>query len=749
MLLTLLILLTILAPLAIAQPDQEALLTAALKARTAGNYSEAKYHLEQLLLLIPTDENVHLLLASVTAEIERTRNRQTSHPSAPITSASIEEIDALVNAAAKSTHTTIAHPVIVSKEIRPAPSQAVSETIAPQAMEATSNTREQTRASLLQDVDRRWERPPLSTRVHTSSPTMDSEPIHDQMKRIHIPRINFSGEPLSHVVAKLTDLSEEHDPEKTGVNLILINHADTDPLVTITLRQLSLDRILDFVVESVGYEYEVMADGVVLRKAQSDGPRLETAFFSLSRSTLLRLTGVVTPQEQPRKDPFQATNEPAPDTVLPESEKALKNFLQRAGVPFDSVQGANLALADGQLIVTQSKRNLDRIRNILSRYDQIKQVEIETRFIEVQQGDLEELGFDWLVRTGGRNTFDPATGNPILTPTGDIQQTYNRSFNAGRTSGIRSLNDTFGGINQSGDNLIISSTQPDGKTVTTVDTVSGPQFPDSMDTAMGAIAPLADISGVIDSFDVNVMIRALSRKQGTDLMSAPKITVLSGKTAEIVVAQELRYPQRYSDINAQVGRGSSTAGSAGVAITTGTPQDFTTRNVGVEMTVTPTVEDDGTIHLVLSPEVTELQGYMEYGGPSIAIASNTTVKVPSGFSQPIFSVRRVRTEVTIWDGATVVMGGLTREQNISVNDKVPVLGDIPLLGRLFQSKGESAEKRNLLIFVTATLVNPGGAPTRVSPDDHVPYPYYLPTLTQPPEAEPPALPEKKYSRVRK
>ena len=85
------------------------------------------------------------------------------------------------------------------------------------------------------------------------------------------------------------------------------------------------------------------------------------------------------------------------------------------------------------------------------------------------------------------------------------------------------------------------------------------------------------------------------------------------------------------------------------------------------------------------------------------------MNAPSGFFQPIFSVRKVRTEVTIYDGATVIMGGLTREQVKEVNDKIPVLGDIPLLGRLFRSKGETSQKRNLLIFVTANLVSPGGS----------------------------------------
>jgi len=189
--------------------------------------------------------------------------------------------------------------------------------------------------------------------------------------------------------------------------------------------------------------------------------------------------------------------------------------------------------------------------------------------------------------------------------------------------------------------------------------------------------------------------------------------VLSGKTAEITVAQELRYPENYGDISAQVGRGdSSGSGSAGVAITAGTPMDFVVRNVGVEMEVTPQVEEDFSISLLLEPRVTEFEGFVEYGGTSVAIASNTTVTVPSGFFQPIFSIRRVRTEVTIWDGATVVMGGLTREQAVSVSDKIPVLGDLPLLGRLFRSEGESSEKRNLLIFVTANLISPGGSPQR-------------------------------------
>ena len=210
---------------------------------------------------------------------------------------------------------------------------------------------------------------------------------------------------------------------------------------------------------------------------------------------------------------------------------------------------------------------------------------------------------------------------------------------------------------------------------------------------------------ISNGLDVDIAIQALMRKTSSDLMSAPKITVLSGKRASITVAQELRYPESYGDIESDPGDGGA------ISITAGTPQDFTYRNVGVELSVTPNVENDDTISLMLEPKVTEFEGFVEYGGPSVALTeTGTVVTVPAGFYQPIFSVRQISTEVTIYDGATVVMGGLTRDEVKSVNDKVPFLGDIPGLGRLFRSEGETRQKRNLLIFVTANLVSPGGSP---------------------------------------
>lgn len=561
---------------------------------------------------------------------------------------------------------------------QPSPRQVQSVTSPGHAIVA--GERQQTRAQLLEEVNQGWMRPPWQE-IHRQTVSSDQQNIiRTRLDKIFVPKVEFSELPLSQVVDALADLAQGKSGD-ANINIVLIDPDNRDPRVSIVLRRLSLMRILDFVVESVGFEYNLQEDAVVVRPRQGPGIGLETAFYPISRSTLIRLTGIHEENGlsdvDTIPDPFAPVNSRGEDVRLL-SERSLKSFLQRAGIAFDDIAGADLALADGQLIVTQTARNHEKLTHLLRRYREVKQVEIEARFLEVEERNLEELGLNWtLVNADGSNAF---------TPSG------------------RSLAGAFT-IGQDESEIVIDRQGLDLPRIGQ----DAPVLPVTVDLAENA-AEILSLSGSVNQMSLNVVLRALERQSGNDLLSAPKLTVLSGKTAQIIVAEEFRYPEKYGDTNAEVGRGDSNSGSAGVAITAGTPQSFTTRNVGVEMEVTPTVEEDDSISLRLKPKVTEFEGFVEYGGTSVAIASDTTVTVPSGFYQPIFSVREVNTEVTIWDGATVVMGGLTREHAVRVHDKVPVLGSLPVLGRFFQSEGESTQKRNLLIFVTANLVSPGGSP---------------------------------------
>ena len=86
---------------------------------------------------------------------------------------------------------------------------------------------------------------------------------------------------------------------------------------------------------------------------------------------------------------------------------------------------------------------------------------------------------------------------------------------------------------------------------------------------------------------------------------------------------------------------------------------------------------------------------------------------------PRFTVRQVVTTVNIWDNQTIALGGMISSSVQTTKDKVPFLGDVPLLGRLFQSQSKSTVKKNLMIFVTATIIDPGG--NRVHTDDELPF----------------------------
>jgi general secretion pathway protein D len=573
---------------------------------------------------------------------------------------------------------------------------------------------ENTRQQMLLDVESDWERPQVYAATQVGGGNNTTNPVLEKMRSIVIPNVSFNDAPLSNVIKTLSDLSAEYDPSGKGVNMNLVTDAappdKTNPPVTLTLRGENLETILQSVCKNVHYTFEVESGIVTLRWGQVIG--LETRDFPMSQATLTRLTGYHggggggDSSASGGTDPF-ATSSNTTDTSSSSSGTSsevtddLKNFFVNAGVDFPPE--ARLAYDGNKIWVTNTSTNLDRLANLLQRYSEIKQVEIEARFLEVQQGVLQQLGFQWSITNPGHPNNSISTGG---SPTsGGNLRLLGDAFPSG-SAGASPTTITQGTIDPVTGLLVVGNTTNIAQAI--------PSLPGGINVGAGAANSISSVLGVLQGYSVQTVINALEQTQGADLMSAPKVTVLSQKTAQIVVAQQLLYPTSFSNTQSQVGNsgGAINGGGAGVTITAGTPQSFDTEEVGVVMEVTPTVEDDDSISLRLEPRVTEFEGFIEYGGTSVAISSGTTVTVPSGFIQPVFSVRQVRTEVTIFDGATVVIGGLTREQVETVHDSVPILGDIPLFGKLFQSKGETSQKRNLMIFVTANLISPGGSPAR-------------------------------------
>ncbi len=207
---------------------------------------------------------------------------------------------------------------------------------------------------------------------------------------------------------------------------------------------------------------------------------------------------------------------------------------------------------------------------------------------------------------------------------------------------------------------------------------------------------ILDIKGILTRPEFRMIWYALEQSDYAELLSAPSVTTISGQQALIQVVQEIRYPTEYETESLEdvYFAGVDVSDFAAFYVTA---SSFETREVGIRLNVTPTVSSDGeVITLVLLPEVSKLVEWINYG----------TLLIPQ--QQPIFESRNVTTTVYINDGETLVIGGIIESRTDTFSDRVPFLGSIPLLGRLFRSEWESEKKANLMIFVTADLITSRG-----------------------------------------
>ena len=387
-----------------------------------------------------------------------------------------------------------------------------------------------------------------------------------------------------------------------------------------------------------------------------------------------------------------------------------KTMLQSMGVSFPGGASATFWPHSGTLIVRNTQDNLDMVDALVDQANASapKQVSIESKFVEINQNNAKELGFDWLL--GPFSLNGKVFGAGGTAGNGVPVNQANFPFDA---NGVPIGQNPVTSGNRSGD-FAISANALDALLVPGLGQVAG-------------VAPsMFGLAGVFTNPQFQVVIRALNQKKGIDLLSAPSVTTKSGQRAIIEVIRELRYPRTYTA--PQVPSISSTTGTTvigaaaavPVVVTPTTPQDWETRNTGVTLEVEPVVGGDATtIDLNLIPQVVEFEGFINYGSPINAVGVNTVAGIsvsqpvqltPNVINQPVFSTRKVTTSVSVYDGQTVVLGGLMREDVQKTEDKVPIIGDIPLVGRAFRTNTEQHTKKNLVIFVTAKIITPAGLP---------------------------------------
>jgi len=587
--------------------------------------------------------------------------------------------------------------------------------------------RDHKRAKMLNDVNAGWE-DNVPIKFDTSQDPGINNQINsgryytEKMQRIIFPSVQFQGASIEEAIeflrVKSKDLDrQETDPAKKGVNIILRQGATaSNAQISLDLHDVPMVEALRYITELAGMKYKVEPFAVVVVPITEVGSEMFTRTFKVPPDFLTSAGGggeaTAAPTAPP--DPFAPkTGATTTGSTIAPRQTAIA-ILSAAGVTFPEGASATFSPATSQLVVRNTQPNLDNVEafvdTLLKKIPQ--QIYITCKFVEVSQKNTDELGFDWLLGQfnipGSSAVFGSGgtSGNSANGPT----NVANYPFTLGG-SAIGSSPVTAG--NRSG-SAAISPDSIDGLIQgTTGNTASAPG--------------VFSIAGVFTDPQFQVVIRALSQKKGVDLMSAPSVTTRSGQRANVEVVREFIYPTEFNppQIPTQFGGTTTLGGLAGSSassafpVTPTTPTAFTMRPVGVKMEVDPVIGPDGyTIDLSLAPEVTEFDGFINYGSPIQTTATDalgnptTIVLTPNVINQPVFSTRKVTTAVTIWDGQTVAMGGLIREDVQDVEDKVPVIGDLPIIGRLFQTKAEDHYKRNLMVFVTAKLIDPSGAEIR-------------------------------------
>jgi type II secretory pathway component GspD/PulD (secretin) len=508
--------------------------------------------------------------------------------------------------------------------------------------------------------------------------------------------VDFPDEDIKTILRNVADLFE--------LNLVV---PDTlTGKTSIKLRDVTWEQIFQVVLSPVGYSY--VKEGNIIKIVSNE---------------LLQ-------QEPGSTEVFVLNNAKAAD-IKPTIDGLI-----------DAASGGKIVI-DGRsnaLVITERPSRMGRIRSIIEKLDKATdQVMIESKFVEVTDRDVRNIGVNWASLQG------------MSLGVHGISQSFNRS--RGKTNDDSTSNNAGSGINSTASSGTNSGSGTDSKTtvsssggdtVTYVTGFNGPiasttslptgavttsvtTVPSTTDLAKGPIASttyngttsntvsngvtgttsntLASTldstasnavnqlmgltntgsttrvaSAVFSSSDFNIIISALKTQNNTKIVSNPTIVTLNNTEAFLNIGQEFPIPSYTYN---------SERGSFEVS-------NFVYKPIGIILKVTPQVNAQGVIKLTLEPEVSQQNGSTSFGGAG-------------GASIPIIATRKVKTQVSLKDGYTMGIGGLITSSVDHGGTKVPVLGSIPVLGRLFSSKNVNDAVTNLLIFITAKTVTADGA----------------------------------------
>ena len=535
--------------------------------------------------------------------------------------------------------------------------------------------------------------------------------LESKLRKTIIPQIDFSGADMDTIRRALNTLSRQYDPdgEKKGINFVVSADLTDAQLVSLKLRSASLEDVVHYISQIAGVKARVNAEiGVVFAPLVEKRPDLIPRTYTVSPSFFKESTGGGSESVSAGiRGGVGATPAAAENT----GNKSAQKRLEELGVKFPEGGYAIYNRNTSQLKVANNAEMLDLIGQLISAAEeQTLLIQIGCRLVEINQSDLDSLTVNSTLGGSGLNLLSPipvglSTNGSGGTPAGSTQKGVTAQMN--QIQGVGLLpNNTLTSFLQNG--VLAGTNQSSSYALNTL-----------------------DLGGTIfNGMQFRTFIAAISQKNSANVLANPSITLKRGQKGVIEVSQEFKYVKEYNDPQSSIrtftptslnGTGNSqqqTAVPGPETVISSFPSQISDAvPIGVKMDVKPDVTGDNTrVLLEIVPSFVDFEGFINYGTViNSAYAATyynvTTTILTNNIQQPVFIRRDVKLEpVEVNDGYTLMLGGLLREDIQKIDEKVPIIGDIPLLGRAFQGKTEQALKKNTLIFVTPRILTVDGQP---------------------------------------
>lgn len=593
-------------------------------------------------------------------------------------------------------------------------------------MDYADVARDHARAANLRAVAQGWEQPvpdlatpDFVTPSGADLPRSGRDLLEAKLKKIIIPRLEFNGARLRDVLEFLTQKSQEldlgePDPAKKGVNIVVDSSGAQenflDRPLTVQVSRLPLGVALKYVTGQVGMKYRVddFAVSVVPLSAVTDAGMVVRK-FSVPPGFI---QGGGTGDDSGgggNADPFAPPADKGGGTLV--KRVTAQEFLKQNGVIFGP--GAVAQYIGGTLVVKNTPEQIAIVESMVqaAKDGGSKNVKVDIKMISIRDDILKLAGLDFLLGAGSLGSSSVFFG-------GGTNGNSNLPARAVDYPAIPGLPVVGAGLTP-----VTSGLRTGVANAPTIDSILVGA------TARNGVAPAVfSVAGVFTSPQFQTVLRLLDQQKGTDTLCDSHVIVNPGQKARIEQVREFIYPTEYDppEIPNQIGGvigGIITAVPSFVPVTPATPTAFETRPLGKILEVEPVVsEDNRTISVNILTDFADFSGFINYGTP---IAGRTTlvggvltptVLTANRILMPVFDVVRETTDISVWDGQTIAIGGFHGDTVTDIEDKIPVAGDAPLLGKGFSSSSSQHQKRALLIFVSVRLIDPGGNPINAQLD---------------------------------